>query len=209
MQIWVLTLSVQIPHPTAQLLIETVVNLLDQKSVDYITSEEVLQLSGISRGSMYHHFHDFEDLVDTAMVKRFSSYIAETNAGFIALSLTVRNAKDLRAALKRMTHAVHVPERAQYRFERIRIFGRASEHPNLRTKLAAEQDLLTDTMEHHVSQWQERGFLVREFSARSIAVAIQAIVIGRVVDEIADKHVDRDDWLALMDRIIDTFFAEA
>jgi AcrR family transcriptional regulator len=194
---------VQIPHPTAQLLIETVVNLLDQKSVDYITSEEVLQLSGISRGSMYHHFHDFEDLVDTALVKRFSRYIAETNAGFIALSL-----KDLRAALKRMTHTVHVPERAQYRFERIRIFGRASEHPNLRAKLAIEQDSLTDTMELHVAQWQERGFLVKDFTARSIAVAIQAIVIGRVVDEIADKHVDREDWLALMDRIIDTFFVE-
>lgn len=202
------TITVKLVHPTAQLLIETVVNLLDKKAADQITSEEVLHLSGISRGSMYHHFEDFEDLVDTALVKRFGRYIAETNAGFVALSVTVHNGKDLRAALTRMTRAVHDPARAQYRFDRIRTFARATEHPRLREKLAEEQDSLTDTMETHIARWQERGFVVKEMHPRTIAVAIQAIVIGRIVDEIADKHVDPENWLGLMDRILGIFLVD-
>lgn len=195
-------------HPTAQLLIETVVNLLDRKPADQITSEEVLHLSGISRGSMYHHFEDFEDLVDTAMVKRFARYIQESIAGFAALSLTVHSAKDLRNALYRMTSTVHIPARASYRFERIRTFARATEHNKLRVKLATEQDALTDAMEAHITRWQDRGFIVADFAARSIAVAIQAVVIGRIVDEIADNHVDGDDWINLMNRITDVFIVD-
>lgn len=192
-------------HPTAQLLIETVTGLLDSKPADHITSEEVLHLSGISRGSLYHHFEDFDDLVDSALVKRFGKYIAESNAGFAALSLTVNNASDLKAALRRMTRWAHDPSRAEFRFERIRVFARASEKPGLRAKLAVEQDALTSNMAEIIAGWQERGFIVNTVQARSIAVVIQAIVIGRVVDEIADTHVDQDDWIQMMDGMMDMF----
>ena len=194
-------------HPTAQLLIETVTGLLDVKSADQITSEEVLHLSGISRGSLYHHFQDFDDLVDSALVKRFGKYIAETNAGFEALSLTVNNVKDLKAALRRMTRWAHDPARAVFRFERIRIFARASENPNLRAKLAVEQDSLTSHTADIIARWQDRGFIIKSVQPRTVAVVIQAIVIGRVVDEIADSHVDPDDWIQMMDRMMDMFVA--
>ena len=202
-----LTVSVKILHPTAQLLIETVTNLLDAKAADQITSEEVLHLSGISRGSLYHHFEDFDDLVDSALVKRFGKYIAESNAGFAALSLTVNNATDLKAALRRMTRWAHDPARAIYRFERIRIFARASEKPSLRAKLAIEQDNLTSNMADMIANWQDRGFITKSVQARTIAVIIQAIVIGRVVDEIADTHVDQDEWIQMMDAMMDMFVA--
>jgi AcrR family transcriptional regulator len=194
-------------HPTAQLLVETVTGLLDSKGADQITSEEVLHLSGVSRGSLYHHFEDFDDLVDSALVKRFGKYIAETNAGFAALSLAVHNAKDMKAALRRMTRWAHDPSRAEFRFERIRVFARASEKPSLRAKLALEQDALTTNMAEIIAGWQERGFVVNSVQARSIAVVIQAIVIGRVVDEIADTHVDPEDWLQMMDSMMDMFVA--
>lgn len=199
------TESVKILHPTAQLLIETVTNLLDVKAADQITSEEVLHLSGVSRGSLYHHFEDFDDLVDSALVKRFGKYIAESNAGFAALSLTVNNTKDLKAALRRMTRWAHDPARSVYRFERIRIFARASEKPSLRAKLAIEQDALTQHQVDIISGWQERGFITKAVEARSIATVIQAIVLGRVVDEIATVHVNQDDWISMMDAMMDMF----
>lgn len=43
-------------HPTREALISTVVKLLDTHEIETITSEQVLEISKISRGSMYHHF---------------------------------------------------------------------------------------------------------------------------------------------------------
>ena len=56
-------------------MIETVVNLLQTQSVDEINSDQVLEISGISKGSMYHHFEDFSDLIEHAQVARFASFV--------------------------------------------------------------------------------------------------------------------------------------
>ena len=194
-------------HPTKAKLVETAGHLLKSHKASEISVEMVLNESNISKGSLYHHFEDFDDLVDSALVKRFGKYIAESNAGFAALSLTVNNATDLKAALRRMTRWAHDPARAIYRFERIRIFARASEKPSLRAKLAIEQDNLTSNMADMIANWQDRGFITKSVQARTIAVIIQAIVIGRVVDEIADTHVDQDEWIQMMDAMMDMFVA--
>ena len=49
-------------HPTKAKLIETVVELLDQHPVEAITLDQILEMSKISKGSMYHHFADFDDI---------------------------------------------------------------------------------------------------------------------------------------------------
>ena len=41
-------------HPTKETLIATVVAMLDEKALEDIRSEDVLEVSGISKGSLYH-----------------------------------------------------------------------------------------------------------------------------------------------------------
>ena len=59
-------------HPTKVVLIKTVVEMMNSKQVTEITSEDVLKESGISKGSLYHHFEDFNDLLEQALVYRFT-----------------------------------------------------------------------------------------------------------------------------------------
>ncbi|MFZ9750906.1 MAG: TetR/AcrR family transcriptional regulator, partial [Candidatus Nanopelagicales bacterium] len=59
------------PHPTRQKLIETTVSLLDTLRPAEITVEMILQQSGISKGSLYHHFEDVEELFEAAEISRF------------------------------------------------------------------------------------------------------------------------------------------
>ena len=49
-------------HPTKQTLIDTVLALMEKKSIEQISSDEVLEISNISKGSLYHHFEDFPEL---------------------------------------------------------------------------------------------------------------------------------------------------
>ena len=51
-------------HPTAQKLVDTVIEMLQTTSYNNIKSENVLVRSGITRGPLYHHFADFDDLIE-------------------------------------------------------------------------------------------------------------------------------------------------
>ena len=62
-------------HPTKRLLVETVAKLLDSKKQNEISTDEVLELSGVSKGSMYHHFKDIQELIETTQIYRYSKWI--------------------------------------------------------------------------------------------------------------------------------------
>ena len=62
-------------HPTKRALVQTVLDQLKTKKPSDLTSELILETSGISKGSLYHHFEDFDDLIETAQVFRYAAYV--------------------------------------------------------------------------------------------------------------------------------------
>jgi AcrR family transcriptional regulator len=58
-------------HPTKVLLIQTTVALIKIRPMAEVTIDLVLSESGISKGSLYHHFADFADLIEQAEVAIF------------------------------------------------------------------------------------------------------------------------------------------
>ena len=52
-------------HPTKTHLIETAVALLEEKMPHEIAVDEILEKSGISKGSLYHHFEDLAELLES------------------------------------------------------------------------------------------------------------------------------------------------
>ena len=57
-------------HPTKEALIDAVLELLQSEHLVEVTSEEVLEKSGISKGSLYYHFEDFSDLLEQYFYQR-------------------------------------------------------------------------------------------------------------------------------------------
>jgi AcrR family transcriptional regulator len=47
---------------------------MDQKPLLQITSDQVLQSSGVSKGSMYHFFNDFDELLEVTQAERFNNW---------------------------------------------------------------------------------------------------------------------------------------
>ena len=65
-------------HPTKEKLIQTFLDLSKTNSWHDITSDMVLETSGITKGSLYHHFDDFGELIETVRVRRFSQWVDES-----------------------------------------------------------------------------------------------------------------------------------
>ena len=60
-----------VDHPTRTKLIQTTVTLLDEFRPAEITVDMILHESEISKGSLYHHFQDVEELFEAAEISRF------------------------------------------------------------------------------------------------------------------------------------------
>lgn len=199
--------SAQGIHPTKELLIETVVGLLDHKGPDEITSDEVLEVSGISRGSLYHHFEDFPQLMAAAHAARFTVGVDQSIKALTAVLTSATDRRSLLAALHKVTVATQAPERAALRFERARALAMAGHDPRMREMLAAEQTRLTDALTDLIREAQERGWYRREFDPRAAAVLIQAYTLGKVVDDVAEEPMDPQAWNDLIDQVIERVFA--
>lgn len=190
-------------HPTRDRLIETMAQLLDGSDPEHITADQVLNASGVSKGSLYHHFEDFEDLLEAALISRFSTNVDATIDHLAAILATATSRDELVAALRKVNEFDQDQSRSRFRLERARAAGLTYSSPRFHDALGAEQQRLTDAFTDLFSEAQNKGWMSSELDARATAVFVQAYTVGRVVDDIAPEKVDPQAWVELIMRVID------
>jgi hypothetical protein len=104
-------------------------------------------------------------------------------------------------ALDRLTASTQARENASLRFRRARKLARSERHEKFRKSLGELQQQLTDSLTLAFETAQEKGFLNKDFEARTGAVFIQAYTLGRIVDDITTTHMNDADWEKLIGRI--------
>ena len=176
-------------HPTGIELVKTVDQLLDLKRADEITSEEVLKESGISKGSLYHHFVDLPDLIETTLIYRYSKWIDLSIQRMSGLLNTAKTPKALKEALFQITFATQKDSLKDMRIERARIFAEAQNNQRLSDKLITETERMTTSIEDLVREVIDRKLFKPNLNARAIAVFIQAYTMGVLVNDFTNNKV--------------------
>lgn len=193
-------------HPTSKRLVLSTMELMQAFLPEEISTDMVLQHSGVSRGSLYHHFEDLSDLLETAMVAVFSEIVDHNIAMIAGLIDQASSAADFYRATEQFNQVTQAPERRDLRFERIRLLGFACRNPRMAKKLAAEQSRLTDSYARLFRIAQEKGWMHADFDPRAAAVLIQAYTLGRSVDDLGDEPVDLLAWNSLIMKIVTQVF---
>jgi AcrR family transcriptional regulator len=193
-------------HETKERLIQTTVELIDEMSLESISSALILERSGVSKGSMYHFFDDLGDLLDAAYARRFS-YLVKISADYLRQIVeTANDAEEFFALLRKLTIRTQERGKSSTRFERARMLARAEGNERFRKILGDIQQELTDTMAESVRMAQEKGWVTKKYQPRTISVFIQSYTLGRVVDEIVENHMNDEDWNNLIHAIAETVF---
>ncbi|MEY4533403.1 MAG: hypothetical protein RI926_1172 [Actinomycetota bacterium] len=190
-------------HPTRDRLIATMVELLDGSDPEHITADQVLTASGVSKGSLYHHFEDFEDLLEAALIARFSVNVDATIDALAQILATVDSREGILAALREINNYNQAQERASFRLERARAAGLTYSSPRFHTALGAEQQRLTEAFTDVFVEAQNKGWMSTGVDARAAAVFVQAYTVGRVVDDISPEKVDPEAWINLVMDVVD------
>ena len=190
-------------HPTKQILIDTVVKLMDTQNASDINSDEVLDISGISKGSLYHHFEDFSELIEFALVARFANFVDLSINMLNQVTIHSKTKKDFVAGIKEVTRATQAPARANYRAERATAIATAMRNPRMKERLGVEQERLTEALADLFRESIERGFGNPDLDPRTIGVLVQAYTLGQIVDDFTPTHMAVENWYALIDSIVD------
>ena len=190
-------------HPTRRNLLTATIQLFEVLSPEDITIDEVLQASNVSKGSLYHHFKDLADLLDQAMLARFSMGVDEHIVLIESVLQTASSQREVLEGFRTVTDISQQPSLRDQRTFRMNLLLRADREPELATKLALEQRRLTDALEVQIKRMQVLGWVRSDFNARAAAVLIQAYSIGRRVDQIVEDSVLQGDWNTLIYQVIE------
>lgn len=193
-------------HPTYVKLVNTAMRLLQDHPPEMISSDAVLRSSGVSRGSLYHHFEDLSDLIETALAQMFSRTV-DTNIAYMrGLLASAQTLAEFWSAIELFHEASQSEARRSARFERVRMIGMAYSNPRFEARLAQEQLRLTNAYAGMFREAQDRGYFRPYFDPRAAAVFIQAYTLGKVVDDLVQDPVEPAEWNALILRAIRHLF---
>ena len=181
-------------HPTKSRLIETTAELLDSKFPQEIAVDEILDKSGISKGSLYHHFEDLGELLEAAQIARYAIWVDRSIGLMTPLLSNAKSTSDMIESLRQATIFTQSKEYKATRFQRARTLANSETSPRFQKALGIEQDRLTSALEDLVAEAKNKGLFRKDLDTRIIAVFIQSYTLGKIVDDIVPNPVEQEKW---------------
>lgn len=183
-------------HPTsstANRLIDCTVELLGTRSAESLTVALVLEHSGVSHGSLYHHFEDFPDLVEHAVLQRYIRRLRDGTAAMSAL-MDSADATEFRTRVEALFREFVGQHRAPNRMDQVEVLGSLNGRPRLAERIANAQRELTDERTLIFVECQRRGWVRNDVDPAALSEFLQGMVMGRVLDDVVNSHIDADHW---------------
>lgn len=176
-------------------LIEAAIDELEARGESGLRLDTVLAQSGVSLGSLYHHFTNRDGLIDAARLTQFARIVT---ADLDIVCGTLSEARSLEDLINRFCFATMCSvseDRAPVRFERIAMIAGAGTRPSLRSGLAAEQSKATIRLTECLAGLQQRGIIAEGMDLRTIAIFMQSFILGQVVADLDTTETPASNWV--------------
>ena len=194
---------------TRERVIDVVLEMLEEGGEVAVRIDDVRDRSGVSVGSLYHHFGDRDGLIVAAQLRRFARY---AEAEIAALSTIVERAGDVaefRRAIRQLTRRTASELRLAERWGRIGVLGSTVGRPALLHEVRAVQTRLTDEFQAHVAQGQARGFFRSDLDARAIALFVESYSLGLALNDLDEHPVSERAWEKVVWSVLDGLIVDA
>ena len=193
-------------HPTKTKLIEATTALLKRHKSAELSVDMVLAESNISKGSLYHHFEDLEDLIEVTLLARYAKWVDINVVTMSNILVNARSSKDIYMGLVEITERSQDRNLSKERFFRAEVLAKANSSPRFAKKLQDLQQQLTDSLTDLIREAQEKNYYDKSNDPKAVAVFIQAYTLGKIVDDISSNQVNQENYNALINKIIKEIF---
>jgi AcrR family transcriptional regulator len=167
--------------------------VLAEDGFDRFNVQRVLDGAEVSRATLYRYFPDVDGLIETALVENFRQVV---DLYLNVVRQVLQESSDLatfRAGAREILMAFStIP--AVVRMQRAHTLALGASRPTLAHAIAQVQETLTDGWATTLQEAQHRGFIRAELDTRALAVFIQSMTLGRIVDDAAMTHISNELW---------------
>lgn len=195
-------------HATKQLLLQTVLTMLEAENPGTLTSEKVLARARVSSGSLYHHFEDFQDLIEQALCIEFEDFQARTIDLLLMANQQAENFEEWANGVSQARALSHGKPYERKRTLRVWAVAYATTSERMKARLGAAQDRLNEKFVEFLSGAQDKGWVQKSIDLLTVGVFIQAYQFGSVIDDIATTKFAHDKWIDLLDQVARKNFIE-
>ncbi len=186
-------------HVTIRRAIEVAADLVEQRGEDGVRLQDVVAVSGVSAGSLTHHFGSREGLIAAALMERYDRAAQQRARSF---DVDTSDPARFVGGMAAMISSAAAGERDGWRSARIRSLSYSRHRPVLRAALAASLAPLADQLAERVATVPERIVDGEAVSPRALIVFSEAYSAGRFVDTLFGDALLMEEWAALFARLV-------
>jgi AcrR family transcriptional regulator len=190
---------------TIAAVLEVTRGLIDAHGEQGVRLDEVQRRSGVSSGSIYHHFGDRDGLIAAAQVDRFDRAVRDDARGLVDNLYGAATRGDPEVYLdevRKQSATVVVPERSAIRWARVTALASAWHRPDLMAALGESFSGLVETLFDGARQLQGLGVLNADLDPRGVAIFSQIHSLGLLLNDLDPRPVSDEDWVHLMQHLV-------
>lgn len=188
------------PDPsTRQRLIDATLAVIDEQGVEAVKVVDVANRAETTTGSLYWFFKNRQALVNAALAERYVTHMREVLASV---------EDSFERAFNYKVDPLE-PARVDARRRQIRVLADALDDPELATAVAEIQREFLARATRFAKDAQTSGLARPDFDPYSVALYLQAMVIGLAVIDLApDLPPDPEKWWRVNQLVLQAFLTQ-
>ena len=156
--------------------------------------QEISDATGVSIGSIYHHFGDRDGLIRATHAHNFAAVVAADIPRVKEFIERMSSADEMAEHYEEMMNFVKSHFSVQSALERAAIVGNTAGRPKLQQELGEVQTQLTDGVTEVMAIAAERNMLKPFLNPRAAANVMLGILFGKAISELDNTPVSEDEW---------------
>ena len=187
---------------TRERLITVTIGLIDTHGEWGVKLEDVLEQSGASASSVYHHFGNLRGLVEEAQVRRFMEARYFDVVHFRDGVASVSTRAELRALLDSYLRGLLAESRRSGRARRLSALASSQHNPEMRSRLSGVERESLDDIVAGLGDLQERGLIGPDVDTVAVAAVASGMLFSRSLTELIGDATLQDRWDETVVRIV-------
>lgn len=188
--------------PARDRLIQAVRSLLEKHHPSQLTTSMILKEAGVARNTLYLHFEDLSNLLETVLLSIFSKSVEENVQAAQSLVDGSKTKAELLGRMPELIADAQSDARQVNRFARCRLVAYSEANPRLAKLLAAGQTRLTAQFQKVFETIKEKSWLRDHVDPAAAGVLVQPMTLSKVIDDVSDKQLPWSVWNKMFSHVI-------
>ncbi len=189
-------------------LLEATVRIILERGIAAVRIDDVCAEVGVTKGSLYWHFENRQDLVRQALTEQLEQLVGESTATYREGIETAPSDKDeYLASLVPALANPFDPEEVERRWQRIELMAASRRDPEFAALMGEVQAGLLRTQIDIIGRAADKGLLREGIEPRALAMVLQALTMGsNLISLVGDEAPTPESWYGLLMFIIEQLY---